>query len=808
MLLNNFKIAYRQLVRQKLFSFVKIGGFGLGIAACLLIGLYIYTAFSYDQHYVQKDRIYRLVRNNQLDDQSLRTVWFPAPAAEALLSSFPEIEKVARIRPGNAFDAGSNQIRSTEQQKNSFEDGFVYADPALLDILEVEMIYGNPERALREPQSIVLSKSKSDKYFPNEDPVGKSVILNDDVSKIFKVGGVMADFPSNSHFQFDFLMSLEGKEFWPGEATTWLANNYHTYLRLHEDIDPKRLEAKLMSLIDDYYIPSRLDAGLTDAEESSRRLSFNLQAITDIHLGSEDLVDLAANGDIRLIRLFSAIAFFILLLASINFINLSTAKSANRAKEVGLRKVVGSLKHHLIGQFLTESVLLSLFALVVGVWLAESLLPFFNQMAGKTMVFPWQEWWLLPFLIICATFIGILAGLYPAFYLCTFQPAKVLKGSVSRGSKNSSLRNILVVFQFSTSIVLIISTLVVYQQLDFILNTKLGYDKEQLLVLKGTQVLGDNIQTLKEELLSRADVQAATVSEYLPISGTMRNDNGFRGKDEKGQDQIVSGQIWRIDHDYLATLGMELIQGRVFSPRMATDSQAIIINETMASRFGFTNPIGKEIVNGDGQWNIIGVVKDFHFESLKEEIGGLCLVLGNSPAAISIKVNTDDIGSFIPSLKGLWDNFAPNQPFQYDFLDERYAAMYADVQRTRSIFGSFALLAIVIACLGIFALSVFMTEQRGKEISIRKILGASVQNILRLLTQNFLILITISIAIASPVAAYFMQKWLEDFTYHISISWSIFALAGLATLLLALLTIGVQAWQTAHSNPAKFIQEN
>jgi putative ABC transport system permease protein len=814
---NYFKIAWRNLTKQKMYSSIKIGGFALGIAACLLIALFISDELSYDRHFPDGDRIYRVA----IVYHTLGTsdVCLQAPFSNVMKEDFPEVEQVGRINRQELFGAGSNEIRRSDKNMNTHEEGFAYADQSLLELLNIPIIYGDRAHALDEPNTIVISKRIADKYFPSENPVGKTFIINNGLpyqvatnfsinvfSKPYRIGGVI-NFPEKSHFQYDFLLTLKGVEFWPGEQYGWYANNYHTYVKLRPGTDVSSFEAKLSDIIPNkYIIPQARQFGY-DAAKIMGRFSYKLQPLSDIYLNSEGIQDGLNHGDIRFVWLFGIIAGFILIIASINFINLATAKSANRAKEVGLRKTVGSNKKNLIGQFLTESVIYSVLSFILGIVLADVLLPYFNMLSTKSLVIPWAAWWwFLPLLTISAVIIGVLAGLYPSFYLSSFNPVSVLKGNLKRGSKNSVLRSGLVIFQFTISIILIISTLIIYRQFGYILNTKLGFDKEQVLLLHGANTMSDQVTSFKNELLKLADVESVSIGDYLPISGTKRNGNSFWNEGRSKIDPSVGGQFWQIDHDYINTMGMNIIEGRNFSIDMPTDSKAAIINQTLAKELGLTDPIGKSIMNGNETFTVIGIVEDFNFESLKQEIGGLCLVLGNSPNILSVKVNTSDMSRTIHSITGVWDGFSPNQPIRYTFLDESFARMYADVQRLGLIFNTFALLAVIVACLGLLALSSFMAAQRTKEIGIRKVMGASISNITFSLSKNFLALVVIANIIAWPVAWYFMNKWLQDFAYHISIGWWIFALAGGLALLIALLTVSIQAIRATLANPVESLR--
>jgi putative ABC transport system permease protein len=803
MLTNYFIIAWRNLSRQKIYSSIKIGGFALGIAACLLIALFISDELSYDRHFRDGDRIYRVV----IVYKGIgKDVYLPAPFSNALKEDFPEVEQVGRINRSELFGAGSNEIRRSEKNMNTYEEGFAYADQSLLELLNIPMVYGDPAHALDEPNTIVISKRKADRYFPNEDPVGKTLIINNNLSKLYRIGGVL-NFPEKSHFQYDFLLTLKGVEFWKGEQNAWGASNYHTYVKLRPGTNASSLEAKLSDITKKYSIPVARQAGYKDAEKLLERFSYELQPLSDVYLKSEGIHDDLNHGDIRLVWLFGIIAGFILVIASINFINLSIAKSANRAKEVGLRKTVGSSEVNLIGQFLTESVLYGVLSFVLGIILAEVLLPYFNMLSAKSLVIPWAAWWwLVPLLVISSVLIGILAGLYPSFYVSSFQPISVLKGSLSRGSKRSTLRSALVIFQFTISIVLVIGTLIIYRQFRYILDKKLGFDKEQVLLLHGASTMGDQVASFKNELLKLPDVKSVSIGDYLPIAGTKRNTNGFWNEGKPKPEIPISTQFWRVDYDYINTMGMNIVKGRNFSIDMLTDSKAVIINQTMVKKLGLADPIDKRITNGYGTWSVIGIVEDFNYESLKQEIGGLCLALGNSPNIVSVKVNTSDMSRTIHSITGVWSRFSPNQPVRFTFVDESFARMYADVQRMGSIFSTFALLAFIIACLGLFALSSFMIVQRTKEIGIRKVLGASISNVVFILSKDFLVLVVVSNVIAWPVAYYFMNKWLQDFAYRIHITWWMFILAGGLALVIALLTISWQAIRAATANPVEALR--
>jgi putative ABC transport system permease protein len=785
-----------------MYSVIKIGGFAFSLAACVLIALYIKDELSYDRSNPNAERIYRVV--GYYDDNGNQTKWasFPAPLAGVIKANYPEVETVGRLMPNNVFTgAGSNEVRSSNQVVNTYEDGFTYGDQQLLDVLGLSMVYGNKTDALKEPLSMLITKKKADKYFPGQNAIGKIMYLNNDKSKPYRVTGVIPDFPATSHLKYDFILTLSGVNFGSGEQTDWGSNNYTDYVLVRPGANITQLEKKMTTDITrNYYLPSMLRSGDKDAEKELKKLSLHLQPVGDINLYSSDIQDNLSHGDIRFIWLFGAVASFILIIACINFINLSTAKATNRAKEVGIRKVVGSKRSGLITQFLTESLFLSLLSFIIALVIAGLLLPYFNTLASKSLNIPWAEWRLIPALFIAAMIVGLLAGLYPSFYLSAFNPIQVLKGNISTGSKGAGLRNGLVVFQFTTSIILIISTVIIYSQMQYMLNRKAGFDKDQIVMIQGSNVLGNNVKSFKNELSKQASVKSVSISDYLPVAGTKRNGNSFWKEGKMKEESGIIAQLWQVDDTYLNTLGMKLLEGRSFSEEIPGDTQSVILNESMVKQLGLKSPVGKRITNG-GIFTVIGVVQDFNFESMRDHIQPLALQYGLSPSIVSVKVKTADMKNTLQSITDIWKSFAPDQSMRYTFLDERFANMYADVQRMSRIFTSFAILAIMIACLGLFALSAFMAEQRSKEIGIRKVLGAGVSRITTLLSVDFIKPVLIAMVIASPIAWWAMHQWLQDFAYRISIQWWVFVLAGLGAVLIALLTISFQSIKAAVANP-------
>ncbi|MEM6699552.1 MAG: ABC transporter permease, partial [Bacteroidota bacterium] len=632
MLKNNLKIAYRNILKNKTYSFIKITGFAIGIAAFIMILLFVQDELKYDRQYVQQDRIYRLlnvstnpefIEMQKESSSSVKWMSFSAEIKDVLDREYPEIEKSARMISRDWFLAGENQFRRADQTQSNFEENFMYADASLLDILEIPMIYGTQQEALSKPKSLVISKKIADKYFPNQDPVGERIILNENLEEAYTIGGVSENI-TQSHVQYDFILTLEGVEFWPGEQTDWCCSNYDVLVRLYPNVEVAALEEKLLGVKEDYMIKYNLDTQNPFAEILQKYRTFELQAVGDAYLKSQAVFDNYQHGDIRVVRLFGAIAIFILLLACINFINLFTAKASNRAKEVGVRKVVGSTKSDLVRQFLTESSLYAAISIAIGAVLAFFTLPFFNRLTDKSLELPLIEWWFVPALFLLMLLIGFFAGTYPSFYLSAFKPIHVLKGELSRGSKNTRLRSTMVVFQFVVSIVLIVSAVVVYSQMQFILNRKIGFDKEQVLMVQGASALGEKSDAFKQEVDRLLAIESVTSSSSFPIDGTLRNGNEWWIDGQQNIKQGVGGQNWRVADNYLSTMKMNIVEGRNFYENSSADSTSVIINETMAEKLGLENPIGQQIRNFR-PWNIIGVVEDFHYENMKTEIRPLVL---------------------------------------------------------------------------------------------------------------------------------------------------------------------------------------
>lgn len=807
MVKNYLKIAWRNLKNKKLYSLINILGLAVGIFCCILIFLYVQDELSYDEFHKKSDRIYRVASDIEFGGKHFQLATGPAPMAYTLKREYPEIKEVARFR-----DRGSFLVEYKDQVFK--ESDVVYADSTLFDVFSFDFRSGDPETALTSPGSVVITKETAQKYFGERDPIGKT--LRFDGSSDMEVTGVVEKLPHNSHFHFSIYVSMSTIE--ESREQNWVSNNFNTYIVLGEGTNPQAFEQKLnKQILENYVMPQAyrmLDVTKEEMAASGNKIEYYLQPLTDIHLHSDLTAELSGNGSIQYVYIFSAIAVFVLFIACINFMNLSTARSAGRASEVGIRKVLGSNRRSLIGQFLFESVLLSVLAFILAIAGAQIAIPYFNELSGKNFdaaVFSNPE--LLAFLIMAALVIGLLAGIYPAFFLSSFEPAKVLKGTAGPGGKSGKLRSGLVVVQFAISIILIIGTVVIYQQLQYVQQKNLGYQKSQVLILEDAFALGNNLPVFKENIKRHPQVTNATVTSYLPVPSS-RSDTPFFTGSQMTNDNSVSMQFWSVDYDYIPTLKMDLVEGRNFSRKMGTDSSAIIINQKAVALFGFEDPIGKEIntmnsftrESGYTTYRIVGVVENFHYESLRQNIGALAMRLGDSSGLIAVRFEASKASDIIQKAKIEWENLAPNQPFNFTFMDARFDAVYRAEQRMGRVMGIFAVLAIFVACLGLFAMAAFTAEQRTKEIGIRKVLGATVSDIITLLSMDYIKFVLLGFAIALPIAWYVMLQWLQDFAYRIDINMWIFAGAGLVTLVIALLTVSWQSIRAALLNPVNSLR--
>ncbi len=688
----------------------------------------------------------------------------------------------------------------------------IYTDPTVFDVFTLPMLEGNPGTALQDPHTVVITESTAKKYFNKTAVVGQTLTINDTGN--YKITGVVKDIPQQSHFHFDFFVSLTESE--ESKRNNWLSNNFNTYVLLKPGVDAKALNAQMDKETEKYIEPQAREVfhiSMSDFKKSGNHDEYKLMPLTKIHLFSNKVAELEANGNIQYVYIFSAIAMFILLIACVNFMNLSTARSANRAKEVGVRKVLGSFKRDLIQQFLIESVLISCIALVIALVIAWLLLPYFNQLASTNLVFSFTSIpFLLPVLVLIALLTGLLAGSYPAFYLSSFQPSDVLKGKLASGFKRSWLRSSLVVFQFFISIVLIIGTIVIYRQLQFIQTKDIGYNRNQVLIIKNTSALGNNVKAFKDKVQKLPDVKAATMTGWLPTSDR-RSDSPLFPDATTDPKRAVSMQTWKVDDQYIPTLQMKIVAGRNFSSQMPTDSDAVVINEAAAKLLDFSNPVNKtlyyltdDITKVVKPYHVVGVVKNFNFNSLRENVTPLAMFLTSNKGSIAFRVETKHLSALISQIEAKYKSLAPGQPFAYSFMDEDFNKTYRAEQQVGKLAIAFSGLAILIASLGLFGLVTYAAEQRTREIGIRKVLGASTGNIVGMLSVDFLKLVVISSLLAFPVAYYCMNQWLQDFANRIHISIWIFFIAGLSAVFIAFSTISFQAIKAALANPVKSLR--
>jgi putative ABC transport system permease protein len=801
---NYLKVALRNFWKNKAFSAINIIGLASGLAVCLLIVLYVVDELSYDKYNKNADRIYRLDADIYFNNTSAIFAVAPDPLAPTLKRDFPEIEEAVRIN-------NQTDILVKKDNQNVQDHNAAFADSTFFKVFTIPMIHGNPETALKEPNSIVIDETTAKKYFNSTDVLGKTLVV--DNTNYCKITGVIKDIPKQSHFHFHFIRPKT-----KNVNDSWLSNNTFNYVMVRPGVTQEKLQKDVDATINNYLgkeLESALHASLKDLGNKGNHFIYHATPLTDIHLHSNKSYEIEANGDITYVYIFSVIAIFILLIACVNFMNLSTARSANRAKEVGIRKVAGSLRTHLITQFLTESVLLSFFSLLLAILIAALLLPLFNQLAVKDMsVTKLFSTWLFPVMIGLVFVVGFLAGSYPAFYLSSFQPIDVLKGKIAKGFKSSWLRSGLVVFQFTISIMLIIGTIVIYNQLDYIRSRKIGYNRDQVFVLHNAWYLDKQIHTFRNELLNIPGITNATISGDLPTGTSFDNEGWFRDATMNATKAVVLTNFY-VDENYIPTMGMQMAQGRNFSKDFPSDSLGVILNEAAVKILGFKDPFKETLyrpnfssggVNGSLGYHVVGVVKDFNFSSMHSNVGPLIIQESENWGAIAVRINSKNISSVINSIQTKWKSMTSGQPFNYTFMDADFNKIYTAEQQTGKLFITFAVFAIFIGCLGLFGLVTYAAEQRTKEIGVRKVLGASVGGIVAMLSKDFAKLVLIASVIAFPVAWWAMHKWLQSFAYRINISWWIFIVAGAAAILIALITVSLQAIKAAIANPVKSLR--
>ncbi len=805
MLKNYFRIAIRNMKKFKTFSLINITGLSVGIASCILIFLYIQNELSYDKFYKRADQIYRVELHAVINNAKFNAAVTSAPLGEELYRDYPEVIDYTRIR-----NFGYPVVRYKD--KVFSEKKFFFADSTFFSVFSLPFIEGNPKTALSKPNSVVITESTAKKYFGSANPMGK--ILNTDNKKDYLITGVVKDVPANSHFHFDFMGSIS--TYLTQNDQNWIANNYYTYIVLRKGTNVKAFDKKLKNVVEKYVGPQitrAIGVNWDKMQSMGNRWKYTLQPLTSIHLYSHLEAEVEPNGDITYVYIFSAIALLILLIACINFMNLSTARSEKRAKEVGIRKTLGSNRAQLVRQFFMESIIMSFIAVAVALLFVELFLPLFNDVSAQHLDLSFlTNIYTIPLLISFAVVVGLLAGSYPAFYLSRFTPAYILKKDNRKGSRKSLLRSVLVIFQFSVSVVLFIGTFIIYNQMNYIQNKKLGFDKEHVIIISRTDDIGNQIQSFKNQLLSNPNIISVSNSTSIPgkrFSSTGCKIYGMPGS----QTRILN--IANTDFNFAKTYKIKMDEGRYFSREHPSDTTAVVINQATVKAFGIKNPVGKDLVAMVGpqgkqsKYKIIGVTKDFNYESLHQKVRPLAMLLfSNSEFGrfVSVRVAAGNYQATIAAMKKIWEKFAGKEAFDYNFFNQDLAHLYIAEQRTSKISSIFSVLAILIACLGLLGLASFVTEQRTKEIGIRKVLGASISEIIFLLSKEFVKWVLIANIIAWPVAYYVMNNWLSDFAYRIHIGIGIFLLSGGIAIMIALFTVGTHTLKAARANPVKSLK--
>lgn len=795
---HNIKIAFRNILKYWNYSIINIGGLAIGLASFIFIVLYIDDELKYDKFHTNSDRIYRVNRlyNSNDVDEDAATVSFPC--GPTLEMDYPGIVE-KQVRFFNQFR--NNWFFDYERKDGEVirfnEPYFMLADSTVFDVFTFPFIAGDPKTALDRPNTIVISESTAKKYFGDEPAIGKVLRVEEGLN--FEVTGIMKDIPSQSHFKIDLMGSLNTfRLFFPNGQfpSSWIWNPCWTYVQIKEGVDPNKLNAEFPQFYKNHY------NDLQDAD-----VTLYLQSLEDIHLKSHHVYEMRPNSNIAYVYILSIVAVIILVLACINFMNLATASSAGRAKEIGVKKVFGSQKRKLVIQFLSEAVIQTFAAMLIALIAVELLLPAFDNFTGKVITNSFLvELKIIGFIVFIAFIVGIIAGIYPAFILSSFKPLKVLKGSLRAGSKSGSARKILVLVQFSISISLIIGSLIVFAQLRFLRNAELGFIKDKIINIEMTGPLFRNYEAFKQELLSHKDIDYVTGAEdYLGINHNTHSYE-IEGLNPGHGFYIPS---FFVDWDFVETFGIEVVAGRAFSRDFPSDTiNAVMINETMARDLGWTNEeaIGKRITSPNGNESVIGVYKDFNAMSLHRPVNKFILDMLNQPRfaarVISIRFSSNNYKEIIKHIKNTWTEFVPTRPFEYSFFDQQLDDLYKDELKFGRFSVMLTILAIIIASMGLVGLTSFLAEQRTKEIGIRKALGSSNSSIILLMAKEFLILLAIANLIAWPITYYFTNNWLESYSRHISTNWGIYIFSGLLSLIIAMSIIVYRAYKTARLNPA------
>ncbi|MEJ5053524.1 ABC transporter permease [Sphingobacterium sp. MYb382] len=799
MLKTYIKIAWRNLTKNPSFSFINITGLAIGLATCFLICLYVFDELSFDRFHTNANRIVRVVFQGTVPGGKINEANVMPPVAETLKQENPEVELATRLMVAGApvFEV-NGKLFSQEQ--------LAFVDSTFFNLFSFPLTQGDANNVLKQPNTVVITERLAKKFFGTTAVIGKDIQTSDKKGRL-KITGVLADIPKNSHIQFDLFASMSNQP--DANSTSWMTSGYYTYLLLKPDFDYRILAKRLPDLFEKHagpQFPAAFGMDYKSFRNSGNHIGLEIQPLKDIHLHSNFVSDLSPAGNSQYIYIFVCIAIFILCIATINFINLSTASASKRAKEVAVRKVLGSSRKTMVIQFLCEAILttsLSLLMACVITWLA---LPVFNKVVEKDLNLNFlSNIYALPFFLGINLFVGILAGLYPALFLSNFKPLKIFRSATNMTDKNFGLRNILVTFQFFIAISFVIGTTVIYQQLTFIQQKDLGYNKDNLIVVQ-TWPLGDNQDVFIQQLKDDSRVSNLTRSGYIP-AGSSYNNN-FLIHDKQTPKNWIKTLRYDVDENYITTMGMQLIAGRNFSKAYGADSLTAIVNESAVKSFGWGNDIlGKTIVDGQNKsLQIIGVVKDFNFKSLYEPITPLVMVLQPIAGDIIIKTKSADIESLIQAIKGKYESYNPEVPFSYSFIDQRLENTYATERRTSYLLITFSALTIFVACLGLLGLTTFAVSAKTKEIGIRKILGANIFNIMQLIVNSFVKLILIAFFIAAPLSWWITKQWLNDFAYRINLNGLVFICVGLFVLIIALLAVSWQVYQAARQNPTKSLR--
>jgi len=804
MLKNYLLTTYRNMLRKPIFSLINILGLAIGMAAFMMIVLYVADELSYDRFHEKSDRMFRVTIHGVFANNEFNTTYTSAPLAEALQNEFPEVENVSRIMLRNQHSVAIGD-------QTFIEDQWLYADSTFFDVFSFELIEGDPRKVLTEPRALVLTESTARKWFGDENPIGKTIIENNRHHYI--VTGITKDVPANSHFRFNVVASFTTLT-WHSN-TSWFNQSAHTYVVLREGADVQETQAKLPDFLYrsiNEQLKLFLGISVDEFEQSGQLYRLRLQPVTQIHLNSQLEGELDNNGSMASVYLFSMIALFILLIACINFMNLSTARSAWRAKEVGIRKALGSDRSDLIRQFLGESVLYALVAAVLAVLLMELSMPYFNLITQKQLGFNLSNTvFFVPFLIVLILFTGLLAGSYPAYYLSAFQPLEVLKGQIAKGAGRNRLRSYLVLLQYSISIILLISTFVVYKQLKFIRDKNPGYKKENVVLIKRVHGLGEKLDVFKQNILSHPNILSASYALDMPGDDFSTNSVGVAGRP---LEEVNIMAVLFTDYDLEKVMGMRMVSGRWFSREYGTDTAVAIVNEAALRALSIKDFTTEKIVmhstppHPHWVFPIIGVVKDFHFESLHHGIRPMIILLrtGGWFNRMAVRISEGSYRESLEILEKKWNEMETGQPFMYTSLDRNMEAFYRNDNRTQTLYAIFSILAVFVASLGLFGLAAFTTESRTREISIRKVMGAGERRIVMMLSVQFARWVLLANLLAWPLAWLLMDNWLNHFAYRIDMPWGSYLLATVSTLLLALLTVLYQAVKAARTNPAEALK--